>query len=157
MRLLKKGDDSTFESLILNSKGNAVNRSHPVSAICVDNRKRIRRITDRERIPNWQNMRVPKGCPEAHIELDDASGLVSSVVASLTIRRVSTSAWRSAITTLHLVRTSISTSTTRNTSSGVRHLAILGSHAWTALATIALIASTSWTWGTHWRLLIGIA
>ena len=55
-----------------------------MSAICVGHRKRFRRITERERIPNWQAMRVPKGCPEAHLELDDASGLVSSVVVSLT-------------------------------------------------------------------------
>ena len=38
---------------ILNSKGDAVNGNHPVSAVCADDQKGIRGITGRERIPNW--------------------------------------------------------------------------------------------------------
>ena len=58
---------------------------HDATSMVATMYKQLDTVAERDRIPNWQAMRVSKGCPEAHLELDDASGPVSSVVASLTI------------------------------------------------------------------------
>lgn len=103
--------------------------------------------------------RVKEPVLKVDVELDNESALVSAVVASLTVKRISASAWRATVAALHLIRTSISTSTARrHTSSAIGHLTVsLGRHSRTSLTSVALIATASWTWASHWGLLIGIA
>lgn len=87
----------------------------------------------------------------------ELSAVVSAIIARLIVWRVSASAGRSAVATLHLIRTTISTCTTRNTTSTMRHRRIaLRSHARPTLPAITLVATASRAWCSHRRLLAGI-
>ncbi len=86
------------------------------------------------------------------------STLVTAVIASLAIGRISTSTWRAAIATLHLVTAAVSTSTAWNTPAIARHLTVtLRSHARSTLSGIVPVATTCWAWCSHRRVLARIS
>lgn len=86
------------------------------------------------------------------------SALVAAIVAGLTVGRISTSAWRATVATLHLVATAVSTSIARNTPAVVRHLAVsLRSHARSPLSSVVPVATTCRARSSHRRLLVRIA
>ena len=82
--------------------------------------------------------------------------MISAVIASLTVRRVSASAWRATVAALHLIGSAVATSTTGN-ASAIRHLAVALRPHGRATLTVSVIAATSRAWATHWRLLTRIA
>ena len=87
-----------------------------------------------------------------------SSTLVAAVVAGLTIGRISTSAWRATIATLHLVAAAVSTSTARNTPAVAGHLTVsLMRHARSPLSSVVPITATCRARSTHRRLLVRIS
>lgn len=84
---------------------------------------------------------------------DRILSLVAAVVAGLTIRSISSSAWRATIATLHVVTAAVSTRTTWNAPAVTLTVSLRG-HA--LLSSVVPVATTCGAWSSHRRLLVRV-